>query len=144
MRYCKLIFICVIDIEEQPLLPCINLYHNLCIEKISYNLVMLLPRNFCGLVLDQLVIFKSEYEGYIICRFTVFSKLFRLCLLSLSVSKVYSMIIYIVHYMYILMLYINLVTYNISFGKSEGILIIFLENNKVCIHVSSFFFSFCA
>lgn len=32
MPYCKLFFICVIDIEEQPLLPLINLYDN-CVWK---------------------------------------------------------------------------------------------------------------
>lgn len=48
--YCKLFFICVIDIEEQPLLPLINLYHN-CVWKNQLQLAHLLTHNFCGVVL---------------------------------------------------------------------------------------------
>lgn len=83
--------------------------------KISYNLLILLPHNFCGVVLinSSFSCFeKSECEVYFICRFTEFSNLFSLCLLTLSVSKVYSVIFNIEHYMYILMQYINIFTYN--------------------------------
>lgn len=54
--YCKLFFICVIDIEEQPLLPLINLYHN-CVWKNQLQLAHFVNSKFLWSSSHQLIIF---------------------------------------------------------------------------------------